>query len=107
MIVHSDLLADYLQQRWPELYLVSSTTKVLTDFALLRQELAKPQFRYVVPDFRLNPALEQLRTLPPEQKAKVEFLCNECCWFGCTERKRCYEITNSCALASALKLLKL
>ena len=63
VIVHSDLLADYLQQRWPELYLVSSTTKVLTDFTLLRQELAKPQFRYVVPDFRLNPALEQLRTL--------------------------------------------
>ena len=91
MIVHSDLLADYLQQRWPELYLVSSTTKVLTEFAELRQELEKPQFRYVVPDFRLNPALEQLRTLPPEQKAKIEFLCNECCWFGCTERKRCYE----------------
>ena len=73
VIVHSDLLADYLQQRWPELYLVSSTTKVLTDFAQLQQELEKPQFRYVVPDFRLNPALEQLRTLPPEQKAKVEF----------------------------------
>ena len=91
VIVHSDLLAGYLRQRWPELYLVSSTTKVLTEFAELRQELAKPQFRYVVPDFRLNPALEQLRTLPPEQKAKVEFLCNECCWFGCTERKRCYE----------------
>ena len=33
VIVHSDLLADYLRQRWPELYLVSSTTKVLTDFA--------------------------------------------------------------------------
>ena len=63
-----NLLADYLQQRWPELYLVSSTTKVLTEFAELRQELEKPQFRYVVPDFRLNPALEQLRTLPPEPK---------------------------------------
>ena len=91
VIVHSDLLVDYLQEHYPELYLVSSTTKVLTEFAELRQELEKPQFRYVVPDFRLNPALEQLRTLPPEQKAKVEFLCNECCWFGCTERKRCYE----------------
>ena len=91
VIVHSDLLVDYLQTHYPELYLVSSTTKVLTEFAELRQELAKPQFRYVVPDFRLTPALEQLRTLPPEQKAKVEFLCNECCWFGCTERKRCYE----------------
>ena len=68
VIVHSELLAGYLRQRWPELYLVSSTTKVLTEFALLRQELAKPQFRYVVPDFRLNPALEQLRTLPPEKR---------------------------------------
>ena len=25
------------------------------------------------------------------QKAKVEFLCNECCWFGCKDRKSCYE----------------
>ena len=21
----------------------------------------------------------------------MEFLCNECCWFGCKDRKRCYE----------------
>ena len=26
-----------------------------------------------------------------KQKAKVEFLCNECCWFGCKDRKACYE----------------
>ena len=45
--------------------MVSSTTKVLTDFAQLRQELAGPEFRYVVPDFRLNRAFDQLRTLPP------------------------------------------
>ena len=25
------------------------------------------------------------------EKDKVEFLCNECCWFGCRDRKRCYE----------------
>ena len=25
------------------------------------------------------------------QKDKVEFLCNECCDFGCTDRKACYE----------------
>ena len=91
VIVHSDLLADYLRQRWPELYLVSSTTKVLTDFTLLRQELEKPQFRYVVPDFRLNRAFDRLAALPQSQKDKVEFLCNECCWFGCTERRACYE----------------
>ena len=25
------------------------------------------------------------------QKDKVEFLCNECCWFDCYARKECYE----------------
>lgn len=44
-----------------------------------------------MPDFRLNNALDRLAALPQEQKDKVEFLCNECCWFGCKERKACYE----------------
>ena len=26
-----------------------------------------------------------------EQKDKIEFLCNECCWIGCYDRKACYE----------------
>ena len=29
--------------------------------------------------------------MPQDQKDKVEFLCNECCWYGCRDRKRCYE----------------
>ena len=91
IIVHSDLLVEHVRQRYPGLYLVSSTTKVLTDFSAFRQELARPEFRYVVPDFRLNPALERLSALLPQEKAKVEFLCNECCWFGCKDRKACYE----------------
>ena len=45
----------------------------------------------MVPDFRLNRAFDALSTLSGPQKAKVEFLCNECCWFGCKDRKRCYE----------------
>ena len=24
----------------------------------------------------------------------MEFLCNECCWFGCKDRKQCYEIVS-------------
>ena len=91
IIVHSDLLAEHVRQRYPGLYLVSSTTKVLTDFSAFRQELARPEFRYVVPDFRLNPALEQLRALSPQEKAKVEFLCNACGRFGCPDRRACYE----------------
>ena len=91
VVVHSDLLVDYLRKNYPELYLVSSTTKVLTDFRQFREELERAEFRYVVPDFRLNKAFDKLDTLPASQKNKVEFLCNECCWIGCGDRRRCYE----------------
>ncbi len=91
VILHSELLLDYLRTHYPQFYLVSSTTKVLTDFRQLRDETAREEFRYVVPDFRLNKAFEQLDSLTQPQKDKVEFLCNECCWVGCRDRKRCYE----------------
>ena len=91
VIVHSELLLEHLRSVYPELYLVSSTTKVLTDFAALRQELERPEFRCVVPDFRLNRAFDRLDTLPRALRDKVEFLCNECCDFGCRERRACYE----------------
>ena len=64
---------------------------MLTDFAQLEAELNRPEFRYVVPDFRLNKAFDRLNALPDAQKRKVEFLCNECCWFACPDRKACYE----------------
>ena len=91
VIVHSELLLDYLRQRYPKLYFVSSTTKVLTDFRDFRKELEREEFSYVVPDFRLNRRFDRLRTLPQAEKDKVEFLCNECCDFGCAERRACYE----------------
>jgi len=91
VIVHSELLLDYLKRTYPGLYLVSSTTKVLTDFRDLRRELEREDFRSVVPDFRLNKDFKRLEALPQSRKDKVEFLCNECCDFGCRERKACYE----------------
>jgi collagenase-like PrtC family protease len=91
VIVHSDLLLDYLQKNYPGLYFVSSTTKVLTDFQAFEKEARRDCFRYVVPDFRLNRAFDQLGALSHAQKDKVEFLCNECCWVGCQSRKACYE----------------
>ena len=72
-------------------YFVSSTTKVLTDFQQLEEELNREDFRYIVPDFRLNKEFGKLNALPIEFKEKVEFLCNECCWFDCYDRKNCYE----------------
>lgn len=101
VIVHSELLLDHLKTTYPQLYFVSSTTKVLTDFSQLRRELERPEFSYVVPDFRLNKAFASLNTLPQALKDKVEFLCNECCWFGCKDRRACYEAVSRKNLGEA------
>ena len=101
VIVHSELLLRYLRERYPKLYFVSSTTKVLTAFTQLQAELARDEFRFVVPDFRLNRALDRLNALPEAAKDKVELLCNECCWFGCKERSACYEAVSRKNLGEA------
>lgn len=91
IIIHSDLLLNYIQARFPGFYFVSSTTKVLTNFHDFEDELNREEYRYVVPDFRLNKEFSSLHALSEDHKAKVEFLCNECCWFDCFDRKNCYE----------------
>ena len=95
VIVHSDLLLDYLKRNYPGFYFVSSTTKVLTEFEQLLGEVEREEFLYVVPDFRLNKAFDKWNLLSDVQKDKVEFLCNECCWFDCKDRKHCYEAVSS------------
>ena len=91
VIVHSELLLDYLKKNYPGFYFVSSTTKVLTEFEQFMKEVNRDDFLYVVPDFRLNKEFEKLDKMPENLKDKVEFLCNECCWFGCQDRKKCYD----------------
>ncbi len=115
VIVHSELLLEHIRRHYPGLYLVSSTTKVLTEVEELIAEARREEFKYVVPDFRLNRRLAELaeihegidgelpealregisegneKNLSSEIRDKLEFLCNECCYFGCSERRRCYE----------------
>ncbi len=101
VIVYSDLLLDYIRDKYPGFYFVSTTTKVLTDFDDFRAELDRDEFRFVVPDFRLNKEFAKLNALTQKQKDKVEFLCNECCSFTCRERKKCYENVSRKSLGEA------
>ncbi len=98
VIIYSDILLDYIKSHYPKLYLVSSTTKVITDFNLLTDELNNDDFSYVVLDFRLNKCFDFLSSLPKDLKNKAEFLCNECCSFTCNERKECYEYVSHLSL---------
>ena len=98
IIICSDLLLNYIRERYPDFYFVSSTTKVITDFYKFKQELNREEFQYVVPDFRLNRRFEDLNRLTAGEKEKTEFLVNECCWFSCPDRKVCYESVSRKAL---------
>lgn len=98
IIIYSDILMEYLKKTYPKYHYISSTTKVLTDFELFRNEVNRSNFTYVVPDFRLNKMFDKLKSLTDVQKDKVEFLCNECCYFGCVNRKECYEAVSKQAL---------
>ncbi len=73
IIIHSDLLLNYLKNNYPGFYFVSSTTKVLTDFKQLEYELNREDFLYVVPDFRLNKLFDKLKGLSQPQKDKLSF----------------------------------
>lgn len=103
IIIHSDLLLSYIKEKYPDFYFVSSTTKVLTDFKDLEKEVSRDDFLYVVPDFRLNKSFGQLQELSENQKNKIEFLCNECCYFACKDRKSCYENVSRKALGEVCK----
>ena len=98
IIIYSDLLLEYIKKNYPEYYFVSSTTKVITDFLQCVKEIEREEFSYVVPDFRLNNRMEQWQMLSQKQKDKVEFLCNECCYIGCVDRKACYEAVSKKSL---------
>lgn len=98
IIIYSDLLLDYLKDKYEDFYFVSSTTKVITDFDEFLSELTRDDFSYVVPDFRLNKSFDKLNSIDENLKRKVEFLCNECCDFGCNKRKECYENVSRKAL---------
>lgn len=75
----------------------------MTDFTQFRAELNREDFKFVVPDFRLNKDFENLKLLSEPEKNKVEFLVNECCSVNCKDRKACYENVSRKALGEEME----
>ena len=98
IIIYSDVLLEYIKKKYPDLYFVSTTTKVITDKKEALKELSRDDFSFVVLDFRLNKELDWLGDLPEALKDKAELLCNECCSISCSDRKACYENVSMKAL---------
>ena len=68
VIIHSDLLLEYLKKNYPGLYFVSSTTKVLTDFEQFLNEMNRRE--------RINVAV---RVFSPVCRPRSARYCGE--WY--------------------------
>ncbi|MDR0917885.1 MAG: hypothetical protein LBM93_01335 [Oscillospiraceae bacterium] len=83
VIVVSEVLEEYIRNKYPKFPIVSSTCKHIENHNLLREELKK-DYKMVVLDYNLNNNFELLETLEP--KEKCEFLCFEVCIPNCSRR---------------------
>ena len=77
VIIYSDLLLEYIKSNYPNLYFVATTTKVIKDFNMFTKELDRDDYKYVVPDFRLNKQYDNLLSLSLKQKEKLGMKWNQ------------------------------
>lgn len=85
IIVSSPILENYIKQNYPNYKLISSTTKCLSKFQELEEELNNPNFDLVCLDYNFNnifPSLEKIK-----DKDRCEILVNPVCKRGCPYAK--------------------
>lgn len=90
VLVSTDLMKDYIKNKYPEYRLASSTTKRLTSIDDINAELDNPDYDLVVLDYDLNNDFEKLALI--NKPEKCELLLNAVCNPNCPNRKRHYEI---------------
>lgn len=88
VIINSPILEKYIREKYPNMPLISSTTKVLTTTDAINEELKK-DYKLVVLDFRKNIDFDFLSKI--ENKDKIELLINAYCGPECANRKAHYQ----------------
>ena len=89
VLVNSQVLENYLREKYPNYKYISSTTKRITDLNGIRAELDKGFFMVVL-DYDLNHDEEVLKTLEPYAD-RIEILVDEICFPKCPKRKDHYQ----------------
>ena len=93
IVVADDNLREYIQNKYPNYQFISSTTKCITNFDLLKKEINDPNYKMVCLDYNLNHN-KKLLNFSPEEKEKTEFLCNAICPPACPYRKEHYKLNS-------------
>lgn len=88
VIINSAILEEYIRNKYPNISLISSTTKCLLSSKEINEELEK-DYKLVVLDFRKNIDFNFLSSIT--NKNKVEILVNAYCGPDCKSRKEHYK----------------
>ena len=89
VLVNTPVLERYIRDNYPGYPLISSTTKRITDEAVLLSELEKDYY-LVVLDYDLNHNEAVLKAVEP-YAGRIEILVNEVCYPGCVKRSEHYK----------------
>ncbi len=89
VLVNTDVLENYLRDKYPDYKYISSTTKRIKDLNTLLKELNK-EYLMAVLDYDLNHDKEVLKALEPEA-SRVEILVDEICYANCPKRTMHYQ----------------
>ena len=89
VIVASDLLANYIHEKYPKIHLVSSVTKGVLNDEQRKTIFENPMYKLLVVNTHYNHNLEE--TVPVEYRKKAEILINDCCPPNCPFHQRCYD----------------
>ncbi len=89
VLVNTDVLENYLRDKYPDYKYISSTTKRIKDLNTLLKELNK-EYLMAVLDYDLNHDEEVLKALEPEA-SRVEILVDEICYANCPKRTMHYQ----------------
>ncbi|MBR5801087.1 MAG: hypothetical protein IKY23_13620 [Lachnospiraceae bacterium] len=88
VLVNTQVLEDYLREKYPDYQYISSTTKRITDLETLKKELSKDYLMAVL-DYDLNHDETVLSALTPEA-SRIEILVDEICYSNCPKRTAHY-----------------
>ena len=92
IVINSQILEDYVKEHFPNLTIISSTTKRIVQQDECLKELEKDIYKFICLDYDLNKNFKFLDNLTPEIKSKCEFLVNAICPPGCPTRKHHYDL---------------
>lgn len=91
VLISSDILKNKIIEEYPNMKIISSTTKNIVVLSDLENELNNKDYFLVVPNIIFNNTKELLNISKPE---KCEILLNDTCYFNCPLRQQHYFLKN-------------